>query len=92
MRAGTATATYYLPPALCGVGDLVRCDSQIREDLCDSSGVHAAVRSYIGLTPSVHIHLTHCVATKKNNVMVRVTHGGGVTGTIKSKQVFVNML
>lgn len=54
----------YLPPALCGVGDLIRCDSQVRQDLSDSSGVHTTVRSYIGLTPSVHIHLTHCATTK----------------------------
>jgi len=49
----------YLPPALRGVGDLVRRDSQVRQDLSDSAGVHAAVRSYIGLTPPVHVHLTH---------------------------------
>lgn len=58
-------AACYLPPALCSVGDLVRCDSQVRQDLGDSSGVHATVRSYIGLAPPVHIHLTHCKKKKK---------------------------
>lgn len=57
---------YYLPPALCSVGDLIGRDSQVGQDLSDPSGVHATVRSYIGLTPSVHIHLTHCVATQKH--------------------------
>lgn len=63
-HCATVKTTHYLPPALCGVGDLVRCDSQVRQDLSDSSGVHTTVRSYIALTPSVHIHLTHCVTTK----------------------------
>lgn len=56
--------TRYLPPALCGVGDLIRRDSQVRQDLSDSPGVHTTVRSYIGLAPPVHIHLTHCITTK----------------------------
>lgn len=63
----------YLPPALCRVGDLIGRDSQVRQDLRDSSGVHATVRSYIGLTPSVHIHLTHCVTTKTRK-RLRVKH------------------
>lgn len=63
----TVRATSYLPPALCSIGDLVRCDSQVREDLSDSSGVHTTVRSYILLTPPVHIHLTHCITKKKKN-------------------------
>lgn len=61
--------TCYLPSAQCGVGDLVRRDSEVSQDLGDSSGIHTAVRSYIGLTPPVHIHLTHCRTTE--------THGNG---------------
>lgn len=66
------TGQRYLPSALCGVGDLVRRDSQVRQNLSDSSGVHATVRSYIGLAPPVHIHLTHCeTANTQKKVQVK---------------------
>lgn len=49
----------YLLPSLGAVGDLVWRDSEVREDLCDSPGVHATVWGHVILTASVHIHLTN---------------------------------
>lgn len=67
MCGATVRVTHYLPPALRGVGDLVGCDSQVRQDLSNPSGVHTTVRSYIGLTASVHIHLAHYITNKETH-------------------------
>lgn len=62
---------FYLPPALCSVWDLVRCDPQVRQDLSNSSSVHAAVGSYICLTTSVHVHLAHWQRARTHNRVQR---------------------
>lgn len=49
----------HLFPSLGAAGDLVRRDSEVREDFGDSSGVYATVRSYVTLTAPVDIHFTH---------------------------------
>lgn len=60
----------YLFPPLAAVGDFVRGDAKVCQDFGDSSGVHSAVGSHVGLAASVDIHLADYKKTRKRTFTV----------------------